>query len=284
MSGLSRAGRSAPGWTRAPLLTGRRAAVLLAALSVMGTSACATKRDVRDLRVELRDQMAIMRTQQDSILGVLHRQQQAILDSLVQTTGALLQVRGDLSHELTQLQQQLEQVQALTGQVQAQLNQYQHSVDARMGQGSGGQVQAQTQGTQSSAPATAQGAGTDAQQYYDIGIEQRNRGNLDTARRAFQTVVDSFPKDPLAPQAQRQVAETYYLQEKYDDALKALDRLVQRWGDSPQAAEALYRAGMIAKEQGNNQRAQEYFKKLVAAYPQSDAAGLARKELGQTGG
>ncbi|MEJ2184901.1 MAG: tetratricopeptide repeat protein [Gemmatimonadota bacterium] len=257
----------------------------LAALSILSTSACATKRDVRDLRVELRDQMAMMRTQQDSILRVLQEQQQAILDSLVQTTNALSQVRGQLSHELLQLQQQLEQVQALTGQVQAQLNQMQRNVDQRMGpgqsQGSSGPVQAQGS---SGTPATVQGAGADAQQYYDIGIEQRNRGNLDTARRAFQTVVDSFPKDPLAPEAQRQIAETYYLQEKYDDALKALDTVVQRWGDSAQAAEALYRAGMIAKEQGNNQRAREYFRKLVAAYPQSDAAGLARKELGQTGG
>ncbi len=254
----------------------------------MSASACATKRDVRDLRVELRDQMAIMRTQQDSILGVLQRQQQAILDSLVQTTDALLQVRGELSHELTQLQEQLEQVQALTGQVQAQLNQLQQGVDSRIGQGqasgSGGQTQTQGQTSTSQAPATVQGAGANAQQYYNIGIEQRNRGNLDTARRAFETVVDSFPKDPLAPEAQRQIAETYYLQEQYDDALKALDTVVQRWGDSPQAAEALYRAGMIAKEQGNNQRAREYFRKLVAAYPQSDAASLARKELGQTGG
>lgn len=253
----------------------------LAALSILSTSACATKRDVRDLRVELRDQMAMMRTQQDSILGVLQGQQQAILDSLVQTTNALSQVRGQLSHELLQLQQQLEQVQALTGQVQAQLNQMQRNVGQGQSQGSNGPVQAQGS---SSTPATVQGAGADAQQYYNIGIEQRNRGNLDTARRAFQTVVDSFPKDPLAPEAQRQIAETYYLQEKYDDALKALDTVVQRWGDSAQAAEALYRAGMIAKEQGNNQRAREYFRKLVAAYPQSDAAGLARKELGQTGG
>lgn len=286
MARALRAGRSAPGSHRAPLLPGRRATVVLVALSVVGTSACATKRDVRDLRVELRDQMALMRTRQDSTLKVLQQQQQAILDSLVQTTAALMQVRGDLSHELAQLQQQLEQVQALTGQVQAQLNQVQRNVDQRMSGGSPGQpsTAAAGAGAGGGGSTTAQGAGTDAKQYYDIGIEQRNRGNLDTARRAFQTVVDSFPKDPLAPEAQRQIAETYYLQEKYDNALKALDTVVQRWGDSAQAAEALYRAGMIAKEQGNNQRAQEYFKKLVAAYPQSDAAALARKELGQTGG
>lgn len=256
---------------------------MLVALSVIGTAACATKRDVRDLRVELRDQMALMRTRQDSTLTVLQQQQQAILDSLVQTTAALMQVRGDLSHELAQLQQQLEQVQALTGQVQAQLNQVQRNVDQRMGGGTAVQPSA-TAGGGGGASTTAQGAATGAQQYYDIGIEQRNRGNLDTARRAFETVVDSFPRDPVAPEAQRQIAETYYLQEQYDNALKALDKVVQRWGDSPQAAEALYRAGMISKEQGNNQRAQEYFRKLVAAYPQSDAAALARKELGQKGG
>ncbi|HKJ92076.1 MAG TPA: tetratricopeptide repeat protein, partial [Longimicrobiales bacterium] len=213
---------------------------------------------------------------------LLRQQRQAILDSLVQTTEALLQVRGQLSHELGQLQDQLEQVQALTGQVQAQLNQFQQNMTQRMGQPASGGSSGGAQ--QAPAPATVQGAGTGAQQLYDIGIEQRNRGNLDTARRAFGTVVDSFPKDPLAPEAERQIAETYYLENHYDEALSALDTVVNRWEDSPQAAEALYRAGMIAKERGNNQRAREYFKKLVAAYPQSDAAGLAQKELRRLGG
>ncbi|NIQ53644.1 MAG: hypothetical protein GWN71_09530, partial [Gammaproteobacteria bacterium] len=53
----------------------------------------------------------------------------------------------------------------------------------------------------------------DARDLYDMGIEHRNRGNLGTARRAFQQVVDSFPEDPLAPQALRQIAEALYLED-----------------------------------------------------------------------
>ncbi|NIQ53643.1 MAG: tetratricopeptide repeat protein, partial [Gammaproteobacteria bacterium] len=48
--------------------------------------------------------------------------------------------------------------------------------------------------------------------------------------------------------------------------------------------EALYRAGLIAKERGNNQRAREYFRRVVEAYPQSDAAMLAERELQRLGG
>lgn len=260
---------------------GRAAATLVAAALVLAVAGCATKRDVRDLRADVRSEMAAVRAQQDTMLNLLQMQRQDILDSLVQTTERLLTVRGELGHELSELQQQLIQIQELTGQVQIQLNQFRQDLDQRMSQGgmpggAGGEVRP--------GGAPTGDVDEDARDLYDIGIEQRNRGNLGTARRVFQQVVDSFPEDPLAPQALRQVAETFYLDDQFDEALQTLEQVVERYESSAEAPQALYRAGIIAKERGNNDRAREYFRRVVDAYPQSDAAALAEGELRRLGG
>jgi len=267
-----------PGAGRALRRAGARAAatVVVAALLVPA-SGCATKRDVRDLRADFRREIAEVKAQQDTILDLLQLQRQAILDSLVQTTERLLRVRGELGHELSQLQDQLIQITELTGQVQNQLMQFRRELDERIEE-----VAAAT----APGPATSGTAESDAdaRQLYDIGIEQRNRGNLDTARQAFEQVVDLFPDDPLAPQALRQIAEMLYLEDDYEGALATLESVVERYEASPEAPQALYRAGIIAKDRGNNERATEYFRRVVDAYPQSDAAVLAERELQRLGG
>ncbi len=266
-----------PGAGRALRRAGARAAatVVVAALLVPA-SGCATKRDVRDLRADFRREIADVKAQQDTILDLLQLQRQAILDSLVQTTERLIRVRGELGHELSQLRDQLIQITELTGEVQNQLVQFRREMDRRIDEVAAGTGPAQV-------PASPE-SNADARELYDIGIEQRNRGNLDTARQAFQQVVEEYPDDPLAPQALRQMAEMLYLEDDYAGALGTLESVVERYEASPEASQALYRAGIIAKERGNNERATEYFRRVVDAYPQSDAAVLAERELQRLGG
>src|SRR5690606_33041068 len=138
-------------------------------------------------------------------------------------------------------------------QIQIRLNQLDQQLGARVGDGGAG---GDAPGGGERAPGTggAPGGGTGggqaddfsmAEQFYEIGLEQLQRGNAGTARRAFQNVVDSFPSHPLAPQAQFQLGETYVLERGYDEALQAFDAVVSCYPNADAAPRALYRAGVV---------------------------------------
>lgn len=245
-------------------------AALPLALAVLATG-CATKRDIRDMRTDLQR----LEARQDSIFRLLQSQNREILDSLQVTTENLLNVRGELANQLSQLHDQLVQVGELTGQVQIRLNQ----LDQQLGQAVQNVGESGVTGGGDSGGGAGGGAAGAADDLYEIGLEQVQRGNAGTARRAFQSVVDSFPTHPMAPQAQFQIGETYAMEQSYDEAMRAFDRVVERYPNSDAAPRALYRAGVIAQERGNTDRARRYFQRVIAAYPSSDARRLAEEAL-----
>lgn len=271
---------------KAPVLRPARRALVALVVGVvaLASSGCATKADIRDVRTDFER----MDARQDSIYRLLQTQNRQILDTLTLTTERLLDVRGELANQLSQLQEQLVQVSELTGQVQVRLNQLDQELAGALRQaGSGNQGGSSDQdGTGGRVPDRStfdedSDAGTFsmAQELYEAGLEQVNRDNPETARRAFQMVVDSFPDQPMAADAQRQIGETYAMEGDYDEALRALERVVERYQDSDAAPRALYRAGVIAQERGQADQAREYFRRVISAYPGSDARRLAEDAL-----
>lgn len=268
------------------LRAARRALVaLVVGVVVVASSGCATKADIRDVRSDFER----MDARQDSIYRLLQGQNRQILDTLTLTTERLLDVRGELANQLSQLQQQLVQVSELTGQVQVRLNQLDQELASALRQSGstapGGSPGQGGPGGRVPSESGFDGGGGDAgtfsmaQELYEAGLEQVNRDNPETARRAFQMVVDSFPDQPMAADAQRQIGETYAMEGDYDEALRALERVVERYQDSDAAPRALYRAGVIAQERGQADQAREYFRRVIAAYPGSDARRLAEDAL-----
>ncbi len=277
-SGAARGDRvAAPRASARRALRARRCArVGAVALMALAGAACATKRDIRDLR----EQMAAMQARQDSLYGVIARQNQALMDSVRQTHELVLRVRGDLGNQLVQMEQQLIQIQELTGQSQQQLASLRQQVSSR---GEYFATPPEAQGADSGATAQA-GSGTDPEQLYSVGMDQLQRGNASVARRAFETIVQDHATHERAPDAQLQVAETYYQERNYDRAFQALDRVLELFPSSPAAPRAVYRAGIIAEEQGNIPRARSYFQRVLSGWPRSEEADLAREKLRRLSG
>jgi tol-pal system protein YbgF len=192
-----------------------------------------------------------------------------------------MNVRGELANQLSQLNQELSQVAQLTGQVQVRLNQFDQQLADAIEQI--GAMQSTAPGGTGEAGGEAPDTFSMGQQYYEIGLEQKDRGNPMMARRAFQAIVDSFPSHRMAPQALFQVGETYVMEDRFDDALTAFDEVVRRYQDSDAAPRALYRAGVIAEQQGDQDGAREYFRRVVNGYPNSDARRLAEQALERIG-
>src|SRR5690554_116923 len=209
-SGATRSDRAVAPRASARRALGARRCARVGAVGLMALAgaACATKRDIRDLR----DQVAAMQARQDSLYRVLAQQNLALMDSVRQTHEMVLRVRGDLGNQLVQVEQQLIQIQELTGQSQQQLASLRQQVISR-----GEYFAAPPESQPGDSGATAQaGSGADPEQLYRVGMDQLQRGNASVARRAFETIVRDHPTHERAPDAQLQVAETYYQERNYD--------------------------------------------------------------------
>lgn len=240
-----------------------RARLLSVLVLVPLLGACATKRDLRDLRTE----MEAMRASQDALLREIARQNDLLLDSM---TVQDVRLRGDMLNRLLQMERQLVQIQELTGQGQQRL--------AEMRQELRRQEDAMRAAPMGGAPASG-GATGDPEELYAAAEGALMRGSFTSARTGFEALVQGFPQHPRAPQAQLGIGETYEKTSEAERALEAYMRVPELYPDSPYAPTALLRAGRIEAGRNNRDEARTVFNQLIGAFPDSPEAETAREEL-----
>ena len=248
-------------------MRGRR---LLALGLVPLLGACATKRDVRDLR----DEMAAMRAANDSAFREMQRQNRALLDSLADQNARL---RGDLNGRFLQVDRQLVQIQELTGQGQQRLQDLREQINARAQQEAARQAEAASAGADTAA--STGGSTASADELYNTSMASLRRGSLQTARAGFQEFLRAYPGHRQAPDALFYVGETYNEGKDVQNALQTYAQVVQRYPTSARAPTALYRAGTIEAGRGNRTEARALFNRVVQSYARSPEATLARDQL-----
>ncbi|HEX2190141.1 MAG TPA: tol-pal system protein YbgF [Longimicrobiaceae bacterium] len=247
---------------------------LLAALLVVPLlGACATKRDVRDLR----DEMAAMRASQDSVLREIRRENRTLVDSIASQNARL---RGDLASRFLQVDRQLVQIQELTGQGQQRLAELREQINARAQQDAASR---QAEGTAPAPDGAPAAGGATADELYETSMASLRRGSLQTARAGFQEFLRAYPSHRLAPDALFYVGESYNEARDPTNALQTYAQVVQRYPSSPRAPTALYRAGTIEAGRGNRTEARALFNRVVQSYARSPEATLARDQLQRLG-
>lgn len=237
--------------------------LLAAAVLLPLLAGCATKRDLRDLRIE----MDSLRMAQAEMLQQIQRQNQQILDSLVAQNTRL---RGDVSNRFTEIDRQLVQIQELTGQSQRRLSELRQQIERREEASFGPQ-----------AAAGAPAAGPD--EMYNAALAALRRGSHSTARAGFEEFLRHYAQHPLAADAQFHLGESFQEGGEPVRALEAYGRVLELHPNSPRAPTALYRAGLIELQRNNRDRARTMFNQVVTAYPNSPEAALAREQLQRLG-
>lgn len=251
---------------------GRNALVVALGL----VAGCALKGDVRKvelqvqaLQADLAKSDAARAAERDTILAAVRIVQHALA---VQQT-YLVQLRGDLRTELLAVQQQLVAVQELTGQSQQRITELRSRMEARAQQpdpslpaGAGG------------APVGPSGnpAGPGPDQMYDVSLQQYRRGSLATARLGFREFLRVFPTHERAPDALFYIGESFE-QSAPDSAAAIYDQLVRAHPNSARAPSALYKLGLLAEQRSDRAAARTYYSRVIAGYPRSPEADLARQ-------
>jgi tol-pal system protein YbgF len=247
---------------------------------------CALKGDVRRVELQVADLKADRAradaqhaAQVDSVRALLAAVQQA----LTAQQAYLVQLRGDMRTDMLAVQQQLVTVQELTGQSQQRLTELRGRLEEQARQ------PVPTPAVDTARPAGAppvgpsgNPAGPGPDQMYDLSLQQFRRGSLATARLGFREFLRVFPTNERAPDALFYTGETF-AGENADSAAAVYQQVVKTFPNSSRAPAALYKLGLLAEQRGDKAAARTYYARVIAGYPRSDEANLARDKLQRLG-
>ncbi|HEX4355141.1 MAG TPA: tol-pal system protein YbgF, partial [Polyangiales bacterium] len=127
-------------------------------------------------------------------------------------------------------------------------------------------------------PSAAEAGAPDATDDYRAALRMLNERRFDEALGAFSAFVSDHPDDPLLPKALYWRGETRYAKRDYAQALSDFEALLARFPDNDKAPDALLKAALCSRHLGAEDKAQGYFRRLLATYPNSQAASVASRE------
>ena len=207
--------------------------------------------------------------------------QQRLHDSLIVLQRRLAAFQGDVRTDMTDVQRQLVQIQELTGQSQQRLTELRGQLQARAAVPAA--VAAAGGDTTAGALRAPAGGDPGAEELYAVSLQQLRRGSPNTARAGFSRLLADFPDHPRAADAQFFIGETWE-ESQPDSAAGAYELVIRNHPDSRHAPTALYRLGLMAERRGDRRAAQVYYSRVIAGYPRSEEAQLARTKLGNPDG
>ncbi|MGH7520458.1 MAG: tetratricopeptide repeat protein [Gemmatimonadales bacterium] len=236
------------------------------------TAGCALKGDVRKvelqvqaLKADLAKSDAARAAERDSTLAAIRLLQQALSTQ----QSYLVQMRGDLRTELLSVQQQLQAVQELSGLSQQRITELRSRIESR---------QQQQDPSNPGVPVGPSGnpAGPGPDQMYEVSLQQYRRGSLATARLGFRDFLRVYPTHERGADALYYIGESFE-QAAPDSSAAVYDQLVRSYPNSPRAPSALYKLGLLAEQRGDRTSARTFYSRVIAGYPRSPEADLARQ-------
>lgn len=151
------------------------------------------------------------------------------------------------------------------------------------GSGSSGNAHGSQAATGNDDGSNASDVDAATQAAYMDGFNKLKNGKYDAAIAAFKQFVAQHPHTSLTDNAWYWLGETYYVQQKLGQSEKAFDTVVNQFSDSSKVPSALYKIGLIKAAHNHSDNAKATWQRVVDQYPNSDAAGLAKKKLQSLG-
>ena len=129
--------------------------------------------------------------------------------------------------------------------------------------------------------------GLSPEKLYTEGYKAFQETDYETAAEYFDEIEKQHPYSEWSDRAQIMAAYSFYLKNKYDDAILTLDRFIQLHPGNRNTSYAYYLKGLCyfeqmsdsAREQSMTEKAKETFNDLIARYPNSNYATDARSKM-----
>jgi tol-pal system protein YbgF len=107
-------------------------------------------------------------------------------------------------------------------------------------------------------------------------------GQWDAAISGFQAFLNAFPKSELADDAQFNIGETYYSQNKWAEAVAEYNKVIEGYPSTNSVPLAYYKRGMSQERLGQADAARASWEAVAKMAPESDAGRLAKQRLSAT--
>jgi tol-pal system protein YbgF len=114
---------------------------------------------------------------------------------------------------------------------------------------------------------------------YEAGYAFFRANSYQNAVNAFQEFLKKFPNSVFVPNVHFWMGESYFALKDYKSALTSYLQLADKYAYSPKAPDAMLSAAGCQQELKSIGGAKKTLKQLIAKYPDSEAAGKAKKLL-----
>ena len=111
---------------------------------------------------------------------------------------------------------------------------------------------------------------------YNAALRAARSGKTQEGIRLFRDFLQKYPNGKYAANADFWIGECLYSQGKYNEALNQFQTVNSAFPRHHKNADALLKAGMTLSKMGDQAGAQAKYRKLLASFPNSDAAKRAR--------
>jgi tol-pal system protein YbgF len=203
------------------------------------------------------------------------------LDSVSGQVQSLNDSLDELKSRISKLDKEMQEVQS-----QLQTMQAQSAATTTAGPGAQPGQQAPSPSDGSTAPGAQQPAANQApplQDTYQSALRDYNAAHYDVASSEFSDVLHYYPQDELAGNAQFYLGEIAYRQQKYKDAIKAYNAVLEDFSGNPKAPAAQLRKGLALLQLGQKDAGAHELRSLIQRYPQTPEAQQARSKLNALG-
>lgn len=130
----------------------------------------------------------------------------------------------------------------------------------------------------------AQPAETDAAGFYQKALKVlRDEQQFAKGRELMAEFLKRYPEDPLAINAAYWIGEAYYAEKDYEKAILQFEDVIQKYGDHPKVAAALFKQGLAFDALGDRASARLLLQRTIDRYPVSEEAKKAGATLQQWG-
>ncbi len=114
---------------------------------------------------------------------------------------------------------------------------------------------------------------------YDAALSAYRAGDYQGAIAAFDAFVKRNPRDPLAPNAQYWIGDSWFNLRDFRAAANAQQALIAAYPDSTKVPDALLNLSSAQFALGDTAASRKTLEEVIARYPQSEAAEKARQRL-----
>jgi tol-pal system protein YbgF len=192
----------------------------------------------------------------------------------------------ELKSRIAKLDKELQDVQSQLQSMQAQSSAANGAATAPQPQPTqqGGQPAISDGGAQPVAPASQPAPqAPPLEDSYQSALRDYNAAHYDVASSEFTDVITYYPNDALAGNAQFYLGEIAYRQQKYKDAIKAYNGVLENFSGSPKAPAAQLRKGLALLQLKQTESGVHELRSLIQRYPQTPEALQARSKLNAMG-